>query len=300
LGELTKSEVFSVMCSGMGSVAFSTVGAYTGAFHVDIVQLLTAMIMTAPAGLVVARLLYPETEKSKFATTDKLQMDKGTDRNIVEAAAMGASCSIPLVANIAANLIAFVAVIAVIDDVILLMSGYVGFEINFTDLCGYLFVPVAFLMGVPTRDCFVVGKLVGVKTMVNEFVAYEQLGEYVLNRQNLTRGGFIMAERSEAIAIHALCGFCNIGSMGIIIGGLGVLMPTKKEDLANNALRALFGAMLCCFLTASVAGMMYKPAEFVDVIANNTMNNATILQNITTIMPNVTTPLTVINNITGV
>jgi len=245
---------------------------------------------------VVARLLYPETEKSKFATTDQMQMDKGSDRNIVEAAATGASCSIGLVANIAANLIAFVAVIAVIDDVMMTASGFVGLEIGFTDLCGYLFVPVAFLMGVPAEDCFIVGKLVGVKTMVNEFVAYETLGEYVQNRMNVTRGGEFIAERSEAIAIHALCGFCNIGSMGIIIGGLGVLMPTKKEDLADNALRALFGAMLCCFLTASVAGLMYKPTAVVDVLTNNITNTTTMMSTI----GNITTPIAVINNTIGV
>lgn len=275
LERLTKAEIHSIMCSGMGSIAMGVVGAYIG-FSIDAVHILTACVMTAPATLVISRLLYPETEESEFADADKLEMTGGDARNVVEAAAIGASQSISLVANIGANLIAFIALMAFIDATLSWFASFVGLDIGFSDVCGYLFVPVAFLMGVRMEDCVTVGQLIGVKTFINEFVAFEQLGVYVKNRQE-NLDGIVLSERSEAIATHALCGFCNVGSLGIIIGGLGAIMPGRKADLADSAIRALVGAMLACFMTASIAGLMFQPK--IDIAS--TMTNMTMLDNIT-------------------
>ncbi|XP_078482138.1 solute carrier family 28 member 3-like [Ciona intestinalis] len=274
LPELTKAEIHSVLTTGLASISFSVFGVYIG-FGVDGVHLLTACVMSAPAGLVVSRLLYPEVEKSKFMNTGSLALSAGTNRNIVEAAAAGASMSIKLVANIGANLIAFLALLAFINATLHWFGAFVGIpQLSFEVICSYLFMPVAFLMGADWEDCFLVGQLFGMKTFLNEFIAYETMKPFIHNRLNQDVvpkfiNGTIqyMSERSEMVAIHALCGFCNVSSLGIIIGGLSVLMPNKKKDLADMSVRALMGGMIACCMTASISGMLF--VEPILVVTSN-------------------------------
>nr|CAB3266201.1 solute carrier family 28 member 3-like [Phallusia mammillata] len=278
LADLTKAEIHSVLTAGLGSIAFSVFGVFVG-FGVNSVHLLTACVMSAPASLVVSRMLFPEREKSQFLNTDSLKLQSGTDHNIVEAAAAGASMSIGLVANIAANLIAFLALLAFINATLSWFGAFVGIQgLSFEVICSYIFMPVAFLMGADWEDCFLVGQLFGMKTFLNEFIAFESMKPYFANRLNGTISKFdangtlqFMSERSEVIATHALCGFCNISSLGIIVGGLSVLMPTRKTELAELALRALVGGMLTCCMTASIAGLLFAESDPVAMSMSTTM-----------------------------
>ncbi|XP_039255223.2 solute carrier family 28 member 3-like [Styela clava] len=281
LNDLTRAEIHSVLTCGLGSIAFSVFGAFVE-MGIDSVHLLTACVMSAPASLAISRLLFPERQKSKFITTHSLKLTEGSDRNIVEAAAVGASMSIGLVANIAANLIAFLALLAFINSSLNWFGAFVGYpDFTFQVLCGYLFMPLAFLMGADWEDCGTVGELFGVKTFLNEFIAYKNMKPLVENRllgnvSKFNNGtAMFMSERSEVVAIHALCGFCNISSLGIIIGGLGSLMPEKKGDLAELAMRAFMGGIFTCCMTASIASLLFVETISAPTTGNNTlgMNN---------------------------
>ncbi|XP_022236212.1 solute carrier family 28 member 3-like, partial [Limulus polyphemus] len=247
---MTKSELHAVLTGGFATIAGSVLAAYVK-FNVNPSHLLSASVMSAPAALAFSKLFYPETEESRTHAKD-IKIDKGTERNAIEAATNGASTAIALVANIAANLIAFLAFIRFLDAICTWIGLLVGWDfISFEWLLSKAFVPLAFLMGVEWNECEQVARLIGLKTVVNEFIAYKQLGEMKT-----------LSPRSQAIAVYALCGFSNIGSIGIQLGALGAMAPERKSDLASLAVRAVIAGSTACFMTACVAGTLLEEVSY--------------------------------------
>ncbi|XP_071478847.1 solute carrier family 28 member 3-like [Diadema antillarum] len=259
LKDMTRSEIHAVMTGGFATIAGSVLGAYVLS-GISAAHLVSASVMSAPAALAVSKLFYPETEKSATANCEDIVIEKGSERNFVEAASNGASMAIPLVLNIAANLIAFLSLLALVNALLGYFGGLVGYpELTFELICSYVFMPLAFIMGVEWSDCRKVAELIGIKTFVNEFVAYDELAKLIENRENGLEPSLSL--RSEVIATYALCGFANIGSIGIQLGGLTPLAPEKRADLAAVAIRALVAGTIACFMTACIAGVLYVPEE---------------------------------------
>ncbi|XP_067884977.1 solute carrier family 28 member 3-like [Heterodontus francisci] len=258
IADLTRSELHSVMTSGFATIAGSVLGAYVS-FGVPAAHLLTASVMSAPAALAVAKLFWPETETPKISTKSNLKLDRGEASNIIEAACIGAGTSINLVANIAVNLIAFLALLAFLNAVLSWLGNMFDEpRLSFELICSYVFMPLAFMMGVDWNDSFMVGELLGVKTFFNEFVAFEKLSVLVSRRvegkpEYIDGLKQYLSARSEAIATYALCGFANIGSVGIVIGGLSSLAPPRLHDIASVSMRALIAGTVASFMTACIA-----------------------------------------------
>ncbi|XP_071826551.1 solute carrier family 28 member 3-like [Apostichopus japonicus] len=268
--DMTKSELHAVMTGGFATIAGGLLGAFVS-FGISASHLLSASVMSAPAALAISKLFYPETEKSRHADVDKMDLPKGEQRNIIEAASYGAYTAIPLALNIAGNLIAFIALLALMNGILGYIGGLLGWdELSFEFICSYVFVPLALLMGVEVKDCRIVAELVGYKTFLNEFVAYGKLAEYIANRQN--ESGDYMSIRSEIIATYALCGFSNFSSIGILLGGLTPMAPERRGDLASVALRSLIAGSIACFMTACIAGVLYDESTYdaANLIGGNT------------------------------
>ncbi|XP_009326467.1 PREDICTED: solute carrier family 28 member 3 [Pygoscelis adeliae] len=261
---ITKSELHAVMTAGFSTIAGSVLGAYIS-FGVSSSHLLTASVMSAPASLATSKLFWPETEKPTVTLRSGLQMAKGESKNLLEAASQGASTSILLVANIAVNLISFLALLAFLDSALSWVGNLFDYpQLNFENICAYVFMPFSFMMGVDWEDSFIVGGLLGYKTFFNEFVAYERLSKLIHNREkggNMYINGVkqYMTVRSEVIATYALCGFANFGSLGLVIGGLTSIAPSKKKEIAGGAFRAMIAGTVACFMTACVAGVLTVP-----------------------------------------
>ncbi|PIK62885.1 putative solute carrier family 28 member 3, partial [Apostichopus japonicus] len=260
LKDMTKSEIHAVMTGGFATIAGAIVGAYIS-FGISASHLISACVMSAPAALAISKLFYPETEISKHVDIDKIELPKGEQRNVIEAASHGAKISIPLVLNIAGNLIAFLSLLALLNGIIRYIGGLLGSdELSFELICSYIFIPVAFLMGVEPKDCRIVAELVGLKTFLNEFVAYQKLSEYIKNRELET--GEYLTIRSEIIATYALCGFSNISAIGVQIGALSAMAPSRASDFASVAIRALIAGSVACFMTACIAGVLYDESKY--------------------------------------
>ncbi|CAI5786937.1 solute carrier family 28 member 3 [Podarcis lilfordi] len=259
---ITRSELHAVMTAGFATIAGSVLGAYIS-FGIPASHLLTASVMSAPAALAIAKLFWPETEHPQITAQQGAKVEKGNNsKNLLEAASQGASASIPLVANIAANLIAFLALLSFCNAVLSWLGNMFNYsQLSFEVICAYVFMPFSFMMGVDWEDSFLVGRLLGYKTFFNEFVAYKDLSELIKLRK---AGGekYIGGEnqylsiRSETIATYALCGFANFGSLGLVIGGLTSMAPSRKRDIAGGALRAMIAGTVACFMTACIAGIL--------------------------------------------
>ncbi|CAG13118.1 unnamed protein product [Tetraodon nigroviridis] len=225
LRDMTKSEIHAVMTGGFATIAGSVMGAFIS-FGIDASSLIAASVMAAPCALAISKLSYPETEESPFKSEKSVKVACGDEQNILEAASSGASASIGLVANIAANLIAFLAILGFINQAFSWLGGMVGYpSLTFQLICSYVFMPVAFMMGIPYEESFTVAELIGTKLFLNEFVAYEKLAKLKSNRlsgvEELLGGERQwISVRSETITTYALCGFANFSSLGIVIGGL--------------------------------------------------------------------------------
>ncbi|XP_028414649.1 solute carrier family 28 member 3-like isoform X2 [Dendronephthya gigantea] len=255
LSTMTMSELHAIMTGGFATIAGGVLAAYIS-FGVNPSHLLSASVMSAPAALAISKLMYPETEDSDTRSSDDIDIPKMKEVNVIEAAANGASNAIPLVANIAVNLIAFLAFLAFIDAVLSYIGSMVDHpELSFKFICSWLLRPFAFIMGVDWDDCGIVGELLGIKTFANEFIAYSDLSVYIENAKK-NNGGRTISERSQIIATYALCGFSNFASIGVQIGGLGPMAPNRKSDLAAISMRALLAGTLACFMTACVAGIL--------------------------------------------
>jgi len=238
LKDLTESELMTIMTAGMAHIAGSVFGAYV-LFGAEARNLLTAVVMTAPGTIVLAKMLVPETGVPKTSGKVKLT-EEDKPINLLDAASRGVSDGLHLALNVAAMLVAFVALIYLIN------LGLGVFHTSFQTLLGYPLAPVAWLLGVPWHDAATVGNLMGTKVVVNEFVAFSMLGPLK---------GHI-ANRSFTIATYALCGFANFSSIGIQIGGIGALAPTRKQDLARLGFRALLAGTLANYMAAAIAGLL--------------------------------------------
>lgn len=247
---MTYSELMALMTGGMATVSGAILGGYIG-LGIRAEYLITASIMAAPASLMMAKLLIPETDSPQTAGEIKLEVER-TDANLIEAAARGASQGLTLALNIAAMLIAFISIIYLFNGVLSWTGELVGWEawagrpLTLQLLLGYLLAPLALIMGVPWQDVTEVGQVIGLKIVLNEFVAYADLAQIKAN----------LSTKSELIATFALCGFANFSSVGIQIGGIGGLAPGRKTDLAKLGLRAVLAGSLASFMTATLAGML--------------------------------------------
>ena len=241
VGRMTQSELMALMTGGMATIAGSMMAAYIQ-MGVDPGHLLTASVVAAPAGLVIAKMLNPETETPLTQGEVHVQMEQD-DVNFIDAISRGATDGLRLALNVGAMLIAFIALIALANGIL----GLVG--ITLQQVLGYLFAPVALVIGVPMADVVTVGGLLGQKVILNEFVAYASLTEIMA-----TPGA--LDPRSVMIATYALAGFANLGSIGIMIGGIGGIAPERRHDLARLGLRSLVGGTMATLMTASIAGML--------------------------------------------
>lgn len=262
---MTESELITMMIGGMAHIAGGVLAAYVGmlgggdpeqqAFYAK--HLLAASIMAAPATLVVAKLLIPETGNPLTRGTVKMEIEKTTS-NVIDAAAAGAADGLRLALNIGAMLLAFIALIALINAPLTWIGDVTGLAAMLgkpTDLAtifGYLLAPIAWVIGVPWQDATTVGSLIGQKVVINEFVAYLQLADIVNGRVE----GVELTEKGRLIATYALCGFANFSSIAIQIGGIGGLAPERRQDLARFGLRAVLGGTLATFMTATIAGVL--------------------------------------------
>jgi len=246
LAEMTMSELMTIMTSGMAHVSGAVMGAYVIVGQVEVKHLLTAVIMTAPATIMLAKMFLPETETPKTAGRVTIQIER-TDVNLIDAAARGAGEGLFLALNIGAMLIAFIALIALANGILGWAHSYADwFPSSLQTIFGWVFAPVAWLLGVSWKDAPAIGNLLGTRLVLNEFVAYTQLGPI---KDTLD-------PRSFVIATYALCGFANFASIGIQIGGIGSLAPSRKHDLARLGLRAVLAGTLANFMSAAIAGML--------------------------------------------
>ena len=246
---LTQSELFTIMTSGMAHVSGAVMAAYVLFAKVEIGHLLTAVIMTAPATIMLAKMFIPETEEPETLGGIKIEIEK-PGVNVIDAAARGAGDGLQLALNIGAMLIAFVSLIALVNG----GFGWVHsllpwFPATMQQLFGWIFAPVAYLLGVTWQDAPHVGQLLGTRLVLNEFVAFIDLGK-------LPDQGIILDPRSKVIATYALCGFANISSIAIQVGGIGALVPSRKSDLARLGLRAVAAGTLANFMSACIAGLL--------------------------------------------
>jgi concentrative nucleoside transporter, CNT family len=244
----TMSELHSIMTGGFATIAGGVLAAYIS-FGVPAVHLIAASVMSAPAALAISKIMYPETEESPTRGSVKIDVEKASI-NAVDAVTLGALDGLRLVLNIAAMLIAFLALLAMFNAFLGWLGGVLFNqpELSLELILSFLLAPIAWLMGVPWADCGQVGALLGKKTILNEFIAY-------LDLQQLIESNAI-SERAIIIATYALCGFANIGSIGIQIGGIGGIAPERQHDLAHLGVRAMIAGTLACFMTASIAGML--------------------------------------------
>ncbi|MGL4515013.1 MAG: NupC/NupG family nucleoside CNT transporter [Lacipirellulaceae bacterium] len=250
VARMTSSELMVVMVGGFATIAGGVMAIYVQ-LGIDAAHLLTASVISAPAALLIAKVMEPESGEPETGGKDATRMERTTS-NLFEAAAEGASAGMMLALNVAAMLIAFTALVAMCNALVGMLGGLCGFEKEAAWTLqkgfGYALAPVAWLMGITWDDCYRCGQLLGERTVLNEFIAYLNLSEIVKTKE--------IGERSITILTYALCGFANFSSIGIQIGGIGAIAPTRRGDLARLGLRAMIGGTLASFMTACVAGML--------------------------------------------
>lgn len=245
LAGMTESELFTIMTCGMAHVSGAVMAAYVLVGKVEIRHLLTAVIMTAPATIMLAKIFVPETKVPATAGKVEIHVEK-TAVNVIDAAAQGAGDGLRLVLNIGAMLIAFLAIIAMMNGILGWAHGYVAWlPQSLESFFGLIFAPIAWVLGVPWQDAPTIGGLLGTRLITNEMVAFQQLGPL---KEHLV-------PRSFTIATFALCGFANLSSIAIQIGGIGALAPNRKSDLARLGLRAVAAGTMANFMSACIAGM---------------------------------------------
>ena len=249
LPELTRSELHAVMTGGFATIAGGVMAAYIS-FGIPAEHLISASVMSAPAALAISKLLYPETEKPQTRGKIHTRVEQQFT-NAIDAITTGALDGLKLALNVGAMLIAFLGLLALVNAIL----GWLGVQVGLPTLSlemilSYIMFPVAWLMGVPVADCQEVAVLLGKKVIISEFVAYLDLKELI--------AGDIPAisERAKIIATYALCGFSNIGSIGIIIGGISAIAPSRQSDLARLGIRALIAGSIACFMTACITGIL--------------------------------------------
>jgi CNT family concentrative nucleoside transporter len=269
--KMTKSELLAVMTGGMATIAGGVLAAYVQMLGnsyaqaqgvpLDVgrllfaEQLLGASLMAAPAALVIAKILYPETKEPVTKGDVKMSIEK-TDANGIDAAASGAATGLKLAANVGAMLLAFIALLAMGNYFLEAIGGYTGINslipggpLRIETILGWILAPIAYIVGVPWVDAVNMGSLLGTKVVLNEFVAYLQLSELVANGA--------LSPKTITMATFALCGFANFSSIAIQIGGIGGLAPERKSELAEFGIKAVFAGSLANLMTATIAGMLF-------------------------------------------
>ncbi len=247
LANMTKSELHAVMTGGFATIAGGVLGAYLS-FGIPPEHLIAAFFMTSPVALIVSKIMYPETEVSE--TTEKVNIDiKSNYVNVLDAATSGAIDGVKLAVNVGVIIIAFLSLLAAVNASLSWLGNLAGYpQLSLEGMLSLIMFPVAWLMGIPWADCGQVGALLGKKTILNEFIAYLDLGELIKKQE--------ISQRSAIITTYALCNFANIGSIGITIGGMTGIAPNRQQDLARMGLRTMIGGLLAGFITAGIAGIL--------------------------------------------
>ncbi|WP_050614552.1 NupC/NupG family nucleoside CNT transporter [Bacillus testis] len=247
IAKLTQSELFSVMVCGLASVSGSVLAGYA-LIGVPLEYLLAASLMSAPAGLLLSKMILPETEKSMDDGQRKIEMAEDEhSANVIDAAANGASTGLQLALNVGAMLLAFIALIALINGLLGLIGGWFGLgNLSLELILGYVFSPLAFLIGVPWEEALQAGNFIGQKLIINEFVAYSAFAPEIPS----------LSDKTVAIVSFSLCGFANLSSLGILLGGLGKLAPERRPDIARMGMKAIIAGALASCLSAAIAGMI--------------------------------------------
>ncbi|AUI86841.1 nucleoside transporter NupC [Vibrio azureus] len=252
---MTQSELFAVMCGGLASVAGGVLAGYAS-MGVPLEYLVAASFMAAPGGLLFAKILIPETDKPLEDINEALESSADKPTNVIDAAAGGAASGLQLALNVGAMLIAFVGLIALLNGMLGGIGAWFGMpELTLELILGYAFSPLAFLIGVPWDEAVVAGSFIGQKIVVNEFVAYLNFVPYIVeNAQVIAATGEVMSDKTTAIISFALCGFANLSSIAILLGGLGSLAPNRRSDIARMGIKAVLAGTLSNLMAATIAG----------------------------------------------
>ncbi len=253
--KMTQSELFAVMCGGLASVAGGVLAGYAS-MGVPLEYLVAASFMAAPGGLLFAKILFPEVDQPQENIDDALEGGDDKPANVIDAAAGGAAAGLQLALNVGAMLIAFIGLIALLNGILGGVGGWFGMpELTLELLLGWIFAPLAFVIGVPWEEATIAGSFIGQKTVVNEFVAYLNFVPYVgENAQVVAATGQLMSVKTQAIISFALCGFANLSSIAILLGGLGGLAPTRRHDIARMGIKAVIAGTLSNLMAATIAG----------------------------------------------
>ena len=259
IARMTPSQLFAVMCGGLASVAGSVLAGYA-ALGIPMEYLVAASFMAAPGGLLFAKLIMPETQDvtdsdSVTKVEEEIEAQDDKPANVLDAAASGATSGLMLAANVGAMLLAFIALIALVNGILGGVGGWVGFDsLSLELILGWLFAPLAFLLGVPWEEATLAGSFIGQKLVVNEFVAYINLAPYIDGEQVVAATGQMMTPHTMAILSFALCGFANLSSIAILLGGLGSIAPTRRKEIARFGVKAVLAGTLSNLMSASIAG----------------------------------------------
>ena len=250
IDSMTKSELFAVMCGGLASVAGSVLAGYAN-MGVPLEYLIAASFMAAPGGLLFAKIIMPETETPKVELSEVDQSTSDQPVNVIDAAASGASSGLKLALNVGAMLLAFVGLIALLNGVFGGVGSVFGYdELTLELILGYIFSPLAFIIGVPWEEATTIGSFIGQKLVVNEFVAYLNFVPYLAEDAPI-----ILSDKSKAIVSFALCGFANLSSIAILLGGLGGIAPSRRGEIARFGLLAVAAGTLSNLMSATIAGL---------------------------------------------
>ena len=247
ISTMTKSELMTIMMAGFATVAGSVMAAYVR-MGISAGHLITASVIAAPAAIVIAKIMEPETQIPLTRGRVVVEVEPETV-NAIEAAATGALEGLKLALQVGGIIIAFLALIALLKFVVEWSLGLFSLNATLEEILGYLFAPFAWCMGIEPADCRKAGELLGIRMISNEFITYVELGR-------LIQEGTQISPRTQVLLTYALCGFANFGSIGVQLGGIGGVAPERQSDLARLGLRAMLGGTLACFMTACVAGVM--------------------------------------------
>lgn len=256
IATMTQSELFAVMCGGLASVAGSVLAGYAQ-MGVPLEYLIAASFMAAPGGLLFAKLMVPETEQT-HDKVDATALIAEEDRpaNVIDAAASGAASGMQLALNVGAMLLAFIALIALLNGILGGIGGWFDYpQLSLELILGWVFSPIAYLIGVPWSEAMVAGSFIGQKIIVNEFVAFMNFGQYLQADELVKAAGLqVLSEHTKAIISFALCGFANLSSVAILLGGLGSMAPNRRHDIARFGLKAVAAGTLSNLMSATIAG----------------------------------------------
>lgn len=257
IATMTRSELFAVMCGGLASVAGSVLAGYAQ-MGVPLEYLIAASFMAAPGGLLFAKIILPETETPNDAPElESMKNDPDRPANVLDAAASGAASGMQLALNVGAMLLAFVALIALLNGMLSGIGGWFDYpQLSMELILGWVFSPLAWVIGVPWSEANVAGSFIGQKLIINEFVAYLNFGEYLKDDATVAAAGLqVLSDHTKAIISFALCGFANLSSIAILIGGLGSMAPNRRHDIAQLGLKAVAAGTLSNLMSATIAGV---------------------------------------------